>query len=201
MSAPTKRIAVVGAGGHGKVVIDAIRPNTSMTVACVVDDGTDQHGKTVLGHLVSGGRDFLLANRSSIDGVIVAIGANRTRVDFARWLEAEGFVLLSVIHPAACVAPSAVVGTGTLIMPGAIVNADARIGRNVIVNSGAIVEHDCIVGDGVHVAPGAVLCGAAAIGSGTLVGAGAVVLPGVEVGDWTILKAGAVTKSSSGKTK
>lgn len=185
------RIAVFGAGGHGKVVVDAIECNAGLAVACVVDD-RPQPGTALLGHPVAGGREVLLERKDSIDGVIVAIGDNRTRMAVAVWLEAQGFVLQSVVHPAAAVAPSASIGAGALVMPGAVVNAEALIGANAIINSGAVVEHDCVVGDGVHVAPGAVLCGGASVGAGTLVGAGAVVLPGVKVGPALLVKTGTV---------
>lgn len=193
-----KRIAVFGAGGHGKVVVDAVERNADLTVACVVDDHP-QPGAALLGHAVAGGREALLARRGRIDGVIVAIGDNRARHEVARWLEAQGFVLLSVVHPAAVVAPSALVGPGTLVMPGAVVNAEARIGANAIINSGAVVEHDCEVGEAAHVAPGAVLCGGACIGAGTLIGAGAVVLPGVRIGEFLLVKAGTVAARDMGK--
>lgn len=192
-----KRIAVFGAGGHGKVVVDAIERNADLTVTCVVDDHP-QPEVAVLGHAVVGGREALLARRSGIDGVIVAIGDNRARREVARWAEAQGFVLLSVVHPAALVAPSAVVGHGTLVMPGAVVNAEARIGANAIINTSAVVEHDCEVGEAVHVAPGAVLCGGARVGAGTLVGAGAVVLPGVSIVESLLVKAGTVAARDMG---
>lgn len=186
-----QRIAVFGAGGHGKVVVDAIERNSGLAVACVVDD-RPRPGATVLGHAVVGGREALLAHRGGIDGVIVAIGDNRTRMEVAGWLEAQGFSLRSVVHPMAVVAPSASIGAGVLIMPGAVVNAEARIGANAIINTGAVVEHDCEVGGAVHIAPGAVLCGGAWVGACALVGAGAVVLPGVKVGPALLVKAGTV---------
>ena len=191
MDKGTRHIAVFGAGGHGKVVVDAIERHPSMAVACVADDHP-QAGARLLGHPVIGGREALLAARAGIDAVIVAIGDNRARMAVARWLGEQGLSLTSVVHPAAVVAPSAAIGAGTLVMPGAVVNADARIGANAIVNSGAIVEHDCDVGDGVHIAPGAVLCGGASVGAATLVGAGAVVLPGVRLGASLLIKAGTV---------
>lgn len=191
MDKQNRRIAVFGAGGHGKVVIDAIERQPGLAVACVADD-RPQADACLLGHAVIGGREALLARRADFDAAIVAIGDNRARGEVARWLAAQGIPLVCVVHPAATVAPSASVGAGTLVMPGAVVNADARIGANAIVNSGAIVEHDCVVGECAHVAPRAVLCGAAAVGAGSLVGAGAVVLPGVKVGAGLLVKAGTV---------
>jgi sugar O-acyltransferase (sialic acid O-acetyltransferase NeuD family) len=186
-----QRIAVFGAGGHGKVVADAIQCNPALDLVCVLDD-KPQAGATILGWPVAGGREALLARRGDIDGVIIAIGDNRARLEVAGWIASQGLILRSVVHPAAVVAPSATIGAGALIMPGAVVNAEARIGANAIVNSGAVVEHDCEVEEAVHIAPGAVLCGGARIGAGALIGAGAVVLPGVRVGAWLLLKAGTV---------
>lgn len=191
MERQKQRIAVFGAGGHGKVVVDAIQRNAALAIACVVDD-KPQAGARILGEPVVGGREALLVRRGEIDGVIVAIGDNRTRLEVAAWIEAQGFTLRSVVHPAATVAPSATIGAGTLVMPGAVVNAEARIGANAVINSGVVVEHDCEVGAGVHVAPGAVLCGGARVGAGAMVGAGAVVLPGVKVGAGLLVKAGTV---------
>lgn len=191
-------IAVFGAGSHSKVVVDAIACNACQSVACVVDD-QPRPGAVVLGHEVVGGREALLARRGGIDGVIVAIGDNRARREVARWVEAQGFVLLSVVHPSAVVAPSAVVGPGALVMPGAVVNAEACIGAYAIINSGAVVEHDCEVGEAAHIAPGAVLCGGARIGAGTLIGAGAVVLPGVKIGEALLIKACSLAACDMGK--
>jgi len=191
MDKQMRRIAVFGAGGHGKVVIDAIERQPGLAVACVADDHP-QAGARLLGHDVVGGREALLARRAEFDAAIVAIGDNRARGEVARWLAVQGIPLAVVVHPAAAVAPSAVLGEGTLVMPGAVVNADARIGANAIVNTGAIVEHDCLVGACVHVAPRAVLCGGAMVGEGCLVGAGAVVLPGVKIGAGMLVKAGTV---------
>lgn len=191
MEGQVKRIAVFGAGGHGKVVVDAILRQGSLAVACVVDD-RPMPGAEILGEPVVGGREALLERRRLVDGVIVAIGDNRDRARVAQWLVGQGFALASVTHPAAVVAPSATIGAGCLLMPGAVVNACARIGANVIVNSCAVVEHDCEVGEDAHIAPGAVLCGEVCIGAETLVGAGAVVLPGVRVGRALLVKAGSV---------
>lgn len=189
MKQQKRRIAVLGAGGHGKVVVDAIERNDELVVACVADDNP-KSGAKVLGHAVVGDRAALLARRSGFDGVIVAIGDNRTRMAAADWLVAQGFSLQSVVHPSAMVAGSAVIGVGTLIMPLAVVHTDARLGANVIVNSGAIVEHDCEIGDGVHVAPGAVLCGSVVVEAGAFIGAGVVIVPGVRIGAGLLVKAG-----------
>jgi acetyltransferase EpsM len=104
----------------------------------------------------------------------------------------------TVVHPAAFVSPSAVLGRGVFVGPGAVVHSRAVVGDHAIVNSGAIVEHDCVVGENSHVAPGAVLAGASRVGRDVLVGVGARVLPRLVVGDGATIGGGAAVVSDVG---
>ena len=98
MTQQQKRIAIFGAGGHGKVVIDAVDRCAELKVAFVFDDDP-RPGQTVLGYPVAGGRDALLARRAEIDAVIIAIGNNRIRCEVAQWIVAQGFLPAAVVHP------------------------------------------------------------------------------------------------------
>ena len=99
---------------------------------------------------------------------------------------------ITIIHPCACISPSATIGPGCFIGPLALVHSRARIGPHVIINSGAIVEHDCAIEENVHIAPGAVLGGNVSVGEDTLIGLGSRVLPGITVGPRCTIGAGAV---------
>jgi sugar O-acyltransferase (sialic acid O-acetyltransferase NeuD family) len=189
-----RRIAVFGASGHGKVVIDAINDHPLLELICVADDNPALQGSLFHAQNKIISRELLLAQGAALEGVIVAIGINRTRMQLASWFKQRGISLMCVIHPAATISSSALLGDGTLVMPKSVVNADVRMGENVIVNSGAIIEHDCHLGDGVHVAPGAVLCGNVSVGEGAFVGAGAVVVPGVKIAPDAFIKAGTIVK-------
>lgn len=186
-----EKIAVFGAGGHAKVVIDAIEREGRYAIGLIVDADPMRAGSAVLGHLVSPEADGYAAISRGIRYAIVAIGANAARTRIAGLALEAGLTLVSVIHPAAIVAPTAEIGAGTLILAGCVVNADARIGRNVIVNTGAVIEHDCVVGEGVHVAPNTTLCGGVRIGNECLIGAGTTVVAGRSVGAGTVIGAGA----------
>lgn len=192
-----RRILILGAGGHAKVVIDIVETAGLGMIVGILDDDARKHGLEVFGYKVVGGREAL--NGLLLDGPlhgIAAIGDNRRRQGAADWFVGSGGRLLSAVHPRACIARSATIGNGSVVMAGAVINADAAIGSNTIVNTGAIIEHDCRVGDHVHLAPASVLCGGVSIGGGSLVGVGVKIIPGVQVGKWATLGAGAVVLAS-----
>jgi sugar O-acyltransferase (sialic acid O-acetyltransferase NeuD family) len=133
----------------------------------------------------------LAARASDVDGAIVAIGDNATRLRLQEAAEHMNIPLATVIHRTAVVSPFARVGAGSVVCAGAIVNPFAVVGRACIVNTGATVDHDCVLHDGVHVSPGAHLGGGVTVGAGAWVGLGAAVKHGVAIGARAIVGAGA----------
>lgn len=185
-----KSLAILGASGHGKVVADcAVRCGWQGVV--FFDDAWPEVQQN--GHWpVQGDTDTLLRELASFDGVFVAIGGNQTRQQKLRQLRQSGAVLVTLIHPAACVSPFASLGAGTVVLAGAVVNVDARIGEGAIINSSASVDHDCVLGDAVHISPGAHLAGAVQVGDRSWVGIGATVRQLVQIGHDAVVGAGAV---------
>jgi hypothetical protein len=78
------------------------------------------------------------------DRFVVGIGNPALRQHWQQVLEAAGAAVGVVVHPCACVSPSAQLDPGCVVLAGAVVNADARLERGVLVNSGAVVDHDAI---------------------------------------------------------
>jgi UDP-perosamine 4-acetyltransferase len=190
---------VLGAGGHARVVIEALRSRGIRPVG-LVDSNPALAGKMISGISIMGSDEDI--SKMSADGVELANGlgnrASRTdsglsvrRTLFGRFA-GLGFRFPVITHIAAVIASDAVLGDGTQVMAGAVIQPAARIGQNVLVNTRAVVEHDCVVGDHAHIAPGAVLCGGVSIGENAHVGAGAVVLVGIRVGPGAVVAAGAV---------
>lgn len=208
MALVLKEVVIVGAGGHGKVVADALvsHPKNGIhyTVLGLVDDDRAKarariEGRPVLGTLAA--LDRLKADHAKL-AVIVAIGDNARRRTIFDDLEARGFEFVGAVHRSAVLADTVELGRGVLIAAGAVVNSDARIEDGAILNTGCRVDHDVVVGVHAHVAPGANLCGGARVGSGVLIGVGASVLPAVTIGDGVIVGAGAaVTKDVAANTK
>lgn len=178
--------AVIGSGGHARVVIAALRAS-GIRVTALYDERPERYGETVDGAVISGDCE---AGLSTPLPAHIAIGDNKVRRDLSGRRPPAGW--MRAVHPSALIDPAARIGAGSLVALGAIVQAGASVGTHVIVNTGAIVEHDCTVGDFAHVAPGSVLGGGVAVGEGVLIGLGARVLPGISIGDWAVIGAGAV---------
>lgn len=186
---PTERLVLIGAGGHAKVVLDAVRLARPTGEIEVRDDNPALAGGRILGVPVRTPVGALDALRAQCH---VAIGDNSTRRRIGEALIAGGSTLASIVHPRAIVAADAKIEGGAFVAAGAVVAPDARIGPGVIVNHLAIVDHDCAVGGFSHIAPGVVLGGGVTVGARCLLGSGAVVLPGVSIADDVVIAAGAV---------
>lgn len=182
-------MVILGGGGHAKVVIEALRAAGFPPPLGILDP--DPPAPAVLGVAVLGCNDLLEGLRAGgAATAVVALGDNRLRQRLGDRLSALGFALPPVLHPAACVSPSALVMEGAVIMARACIGPEARIGRLAIVNTGAVVEHDCRLGEAGHVAPGCVLAGDVVVGDRALVGVGSAVRPGIVIGADAVVGAG-----------
>jgi UDP-perosamine 4-acetyltransferase len=194
--AANMRVIGIGAGGHAKVLLESLRARADIELVGLLDADPDLKGSEVLGVPVLGGDELIdKLHRTGVHNAFIGVGGtgdNSHRRRLFELLKTTGFEVLSIIHPAAVLSPSASIGEGTCLCPGAIVSAGARIGRNVIVNTGAIVEHDCQVGDHVHIASGAVLAGGVVVGDGAHIGAAASIRQGVKIGPDALVAMGAV---------
>lgn len=187
----TDGVIVIGAGGHGKVVVATLQ-SAGVRVVEIWDDDRRRWGGTVLGVRIHGPVENRAA-RAEGNAAVIAIGDNRVRRRLASRLEPlwTRVVWTSVVHPSAIVHPSASVGAGTVVFAGAVIQPDVVIGRHAILNTGATVDHDCRLGDFVHLAPGTRLAGDVEVAEGALVGIGATVIPGRKIGAWSLVGAGA----------
>jgi UDP-perosamine 4-acetyltransferase len=181
-------ILVIGAGGHAKVVIEALRAAGFDPVGLL--DPLPE-APALLGVPVLGGDDALPRLRAEgIEAAVVALGANGVRERAGERLRALGFRLPAVVHPAALVSPSARIGEGVVVMARAVIGTLAEIGSLAILNTGCIVEHDNRIGASAHIAPGAVLAGTVRVGARALVGVGVAVRPGACIGADAVVGAG-----------
>lgn len=185
----TEHLVLIGAGGHARVVFDALQAAGSWPSVEIRDDRatSDQRfeGLPVLAPAIpSAFARPCLAH--------VAVGRNTTRQMLAEKVMSLQVRLAIVMHPRATVSKRSQIGPGVFIAANAAVGPGAKLGDGVIVNHNAVVDHDCDVGAWTHIAPGAILGGAVIVGVGVLVGAGAVVLPGIRIGSGASIGAGAV---------
>lgn len=188
----TRALAILGAGGHGRVVADCAEA-LGWDRIDFFDDGAGASSGPwpVVGRIA----DFH-DRADDYDAVIVGIGAGRVRLALHRELVTRGATVATLIHPAATVSRHARLGAGTVVFAGAVVNVGAVIGEACIVNTGAGVDHDCQLSDGVHVSPGAHLGGGVSIGECSWIGIGAALRHGVQIGRDVQVGAGAAVVSA-----
>ncbi len=182
-------IAIVGAGGQGKVVRDLLRTGGQFRVVGFFDRNAGQlpPGESVLGteeDLIRGWREL------GITEAVAAVGSNAIRKRIFQDLLQAGLELPALIHPRATVSPEARIGPGTVVCGHAFIGPGAAIGANCIVNTAANIDHDCILSDSVHVCPGVNMAGGVSVGEGALLGTGANIIPGIRIGAWAIIGAG-----------
>jgi sugar O-acyltransferase (sialic acid O-acetyltransferase NeuD family) len=187
------KVLVYGAGGHGRVVADALLGSDQYELAGFLDDDQNLYDSIVMGLRVMGGEDWLRHEKTESKALVaLGIGDNVVRQKLAERCKSWGVEIITAVHPSATVSRSANVRQGTVVMAGAVINPGAEIGRGVIVNTGAVVEHDVVIGDYAHVSPNSAMGGAARLGALSHLGIGAAVLPGVGIGSRSVIGAGAV---------
>ena len=185
-----KRLALLGASGHGKVVADAALAAGWQDVV-FFDDAWP--GMSMNGHWpVVGNTATLIDRLHEFNGVLVSIGNCCVRWQKQQMLTAAGASLTTVVHPHACVSRFARLGAGTVVMAGAVVNVDVKVGESSIINTGATVDHDGLLAHAVHISPGAHLSGNVSVGACSWIGVGAVVRQGSRIGVGVMVGAGAV---------
>ncbi len=188
-----KRLAILGASGHGKVVADCAEL-CGWELVSFFDDAWPAKQSNGAWPVV-GDTDSLLARVGDFDGVLVAIGNNQVREAKLRVLSEQGALLPTLVHPSAVVSRYTVLGAGSVLFAGAVVNVDCRIGMGAIINTGATVDHDCVLGNAVHVSPGAHLAGGVCVGDRSWVGIGSSVRQLVRMGCDVMVGAGAAVVS------
>ncbi|WP_303871790.1 acetyltransferase [Acetobacterium wieringae] len=184
-----KKLLIIGASGHGKVVVDiAIRMKKWEDIAFLDDDPliTECMGFNVVGKTADA---FKIADEADI---FVAVGNNKIRETVQNELESAGIEPPLLIHPSAIIGSAVEVGTGTVIMAGVVINSATRIGKGCIINTAATVDHDNRIADYVHVSPGAHLAGTVVIGQKTWIGIGSTISNNLTITGDCKIGAGAV---------
>lgn len=189
-----KRLAIIGASGHGKVVADAASCGGWKGIV-FFDDAwpTLTH---VFDWRVAGRTEDLFRDVHHFDGVVIAIGNNAVRQSIAKKFNETDVVLSTIVHPTACISRFATIGQGSVVLAGAVLNPDCHIGDNCIINTNATIEHDCVLENGVHVSPNASLGGHVYVGNLSWIGIGASVKQATVIGMRVMVGAGAAVVSN-----
>ena len=191
---PATRVLILGAGGHGRVVLDILLQTGHHQVVGFLDNNRNIYGRRIDGIPVLGTLDDLaeLVRQFNVAGVIIAIGDNGVRRGLARMVDGLGVELLNAVHPSAALACNATLGRNVVIAAGVVVCAHCQIGDSVILNTGCIIDHQTMIGEGSHICPGVRIAGRVNVEPGTFIGIGATIIPKVTLGCECTVGAGAV---------
>jgi acetyltransferase EpsM len=185
------KIAIIGQGGHSKVVRDVIKAMGNAEIVGCLDDKFNAeffHEQVLYGPVDASQR---IAEEFPEVKFFVAVGNNKVRMQIVKRLGFPEEFYTTLIHPTAQVSEYSKIGPGSVVMPCAVVNSDSLLGTHVIINTSAVVEHDSKIEDFVHISPTATLTGNVTVREGAHVGASATVIPGMEIGKWAMVGAGA----------
>lgn len=176
-----KKLIIIGASGHGKVIADiAVRCGYEKVV--FFDD--NEEIKECAGFPVVGKVEEAMGIK---DEKIVAIGNASIRENIQKQLSN----VITLIHPDSVISRRVKIGEGSVVMAGAIINSDTIIGKGCIINTGASVDHDCRIADFSHISVGAHVAGTVNIGRNVWIGAGATVSNNVNICSGCLIGVGA----------
>ena len=180
-----KKLVIIGAGGHGKVVADNA-PKNGYTEISFVDDF--ETGSCLGIPIVGKNADVEMLNDGKTD-FIIGIGDNAIRKQIAERYDVPWTAL---IHPSAQIATNVSIGKGSVVMAGAVINPCAAVGDHCIINTCAVIEHDNVIENYAHVSPNAALGGTVRVGECSWIGLGASVLNNISICENCIIGAGNV---------
>ncbi len=174
-----KKIAIIGAGGHGKVVGEIALLNNYETID-FFDDNVNKI-KNFPFNII----DTLNSLKNYLENYsdfFVAIGDNQIRCNKIDWLKKNNVNIVTLIHPKSTISKFTSLGMGSCVMANAAINPGTLIHDGVIINTSSTVDHDCVIEDFVHISPNCSLSGNVKIGKYTHIGTGSSVHPGINIG-------------------
>ncbi len=194
-----KRIVLVGASGHAKVIADAAQKSGQFEILGLIDT-YQPIGEPLFNYKILGREEDLpgLVQEYAIEGSVVAIGDNWTRYQMVQRIKqlVPSLEFPTVIHPFTAIGRGAVIGAGTVLLAGAVINSDARVGDFCIINTNSSLDHDSELGDFSALMPNSATGGNVTIGAFSCLGLGASVIHSVTIGAHTVIGAGATVISN-----
>lgn len=188
-----KNIVIIGASGHGSVILDCIEKEGKYNVFGFIDSFKEKGGKQN-GYEILGSEYDLpyLIEMCNLYGGIVVIGDNWIRKSVVERISeiAPNFKFITSIHPKAVIGKDVHIGEGTIIMPGAIVNANSRMGDFCILNANASLGHDSVMDDFSSMASGVTAGGCFYLGKFSAVCLGVNIIENIRVMEHTFIGAG-----------
>lgn len=193
-----KKLIIIGAGGHGRVVADCAEHLQRYDDIVFLDDCFAERQMNAHWKIIGKVDDY--ANYLDAD-FVVAFGKNALRNSMIKKLTKCGATITTLIHPSAEISKHCTIENGVVIFANAAVNIGSKIAMGCIINTGAIIDHDCNLGECVHISPGANIAGGVSIGDNSWIGIGSSVIQYIELASNIQVGAGAVVTNAEEPNK
>ena len=188
----TKKIILVGGGGHCKAVIDVIEEEGKYEIAGIIDI-KERLGEKVLGYEVIGTDEDIKDLAKKFSYFLITIGQIKSpdkRVELYNKVKAYKGIFPTIISPRSYVSKHATIEEGTIIMHNAYVGPGVKIGKNCIINTSSVIEHDVEIGDHCHISTGAIINGRAKIEEKVFIGSNAIIRENIIIPKGTVIAGG-----------
>jgi sugar O-acyltransferase (sialic acid O-acetyltransferase NeuD family) len=189
-----KKIAIIGAGGFAREVLDICdacnqTEPTYEVLGFIVDRRYGIPGTLVNDRPILGDYSWL---EKHVDQVLVtcAVGAPHHRYQLIQRAQKLGCKFFTLVHPSAILTRWVTLGVGVIITAGSILTNQIRIDNHVHINLDCTLGHDAVLEDFVTLSPGVHISGNVNLKTGCYVGTGANVLEKLVLGEWSIIGAG-----------
>lgn len=182
-----KKLGIIGAGGHGKVLADIAIKNDYKEIIFFDDDITI---KECAGYPVVGTSKEIEQYKDY--DFIVAVGNAIIRKTIQTQLEQQGYSIATLIHPNATISRRVQIDKGTVVMAGTVINSDTIVKKGCIINTCASLDHDNYIEEYSHISVGAHLGGTVTIGKNCWIGIGSTIINNCSLCDDCVIGAGAV---------
>lgn len=193
------KIAIFGAGGHGKVAAD-VAISLGYKEILFFDDKDKSNDIKKIGSYCGN-----ISKINDIDNRIpffIAIGDNILREKYYLEIKKKSKKIVSLIHKNAIVSRHSNIGNCVIIMPGTVVNSSTKISLGCILNTSSSLDHDCYLGKFTHICPGVNIAGNVKIGKNSFIGTGTSIINNIVIGSNVFVGGGSfVYKNILSKTK
>ena len=135
--------------------------------------------------------DFSKYEIENEDYFVLAVGNYKVKRQVVDEIKRKGGKFLTLIHPTAIVAKTALIGEGNILDPFTIVGPIVKLGDFNLLTSQSIISHDCVVGDYNFFAT-SLLCGHNIVGDDNYFGIRGTTLPEISIGNRNVIQAGMI---------
>ena len=199
-----KKVLIIGASGHAKVVIDIIELQKKYQIAGLIDSFKNKNHFLYNYKVLGTEKDISqIIKPHNIYGCIIAIGDNFTRMRMFKNISRhnKNIKFITAIHPSAIIGKDVKIGSGSAIMAGVIINSDAHIGEHCIINTNSSVGHDTKIENFSSIAPGVTIGGQNKIGHCSAISLGANIIENITIGKHCVIGSGSLVNKNIGPNK